>query len=140
MRAVYSSSARNVWVDKERLIVLIVGCMADMIAVRGDLKIFGSREGGGAVGNNVVIKSVSAYYVSQSRGFVLTSAMIGIASQRSISAATFSFPLPPSQIPPSSTSSTLINIPRRLLTIHSPLELAKEDIVSSRIGCMMDWV
>jgi hypothetical protein len=54
MRAVYSSSARNVWVDKERLIVLIVGCMADMIAVRGDLKIFGSREGGGAVGNNVV--------------------------------------------------------------------------------------
>lgn len=41
--------------------VLMVGCMADTIAVRGEINELGNREDGGAEGKRVVIKRVSAY-------------------------------------------------------------------------------
>jgi hypothetical protein len=60
IRAVYSSRARNVWVERDRLIVVIVGWMAYMMADIGGPMTPGKSEGGGLLGKRDVISRVSA--------------------------------------------------------------------------------
>jgi hypothetical protein len=60
MRAVYSSKARKVWFERDRLMVDIVGWMAYMMAEMGGPSVEGRRDGGGCAGKSEVTSNVSA--------------------------------------------------------------------------------
>lgn len=60
MRAVYNSSATKVCVERDLLMVRMVGWIVAVMDARGASRMEGSRAGGGYDGKRVLIRSVSA--------------------------------------------------------------------------------
>ena len=86
------------------------------------------------------LRLASATISGMSKVSKLTSRMTIITSQRSTKPRTFSRPRPPSQIPPSSTSSIRDTKPPRLRFIQSPRIAAKSFIASANTGLATESV